>query len=97
MSNIVRKKQSSKRKTTLSRVATDLQFMGDVNFGILDETKDGLIVAYDSQSDKFVLLSADSILSEASSDSNLPDDFITVVENEVDLGALSNDIDGGVF
>jgi len=62
MSNIVRKKVEQKSKVTLSRVATDLKYMADVNFGELDSTQDGKLVSYDSTQNKFVLITADQVL-----------------------------------
>ena len=96
--SIVKKKTIQEQKVTLSRVATDLQYMGDVNFGELDETKDGLIVSYDSNTNKFVLITADEVLTDAASDNDLPDSFIDAVEEEINLGDISlQSLDGGAF
>ena len=56
---IVKKKTISEKRVTLTRVATDLQLMGDVNFGELGEDKDGLLVSYDAATDKFILVEGD--------------------------------------
>ena len=96
--SIVRKKQISEKKVTLARIATDLQLMGDVNFGDLDEDKDGLLVAYDSASDKFVLVNGDTLLLDSASDQDLPDEFVREVEDELSLGQIAiESLDGGAF
>ena len=96
--SIVRKKQISEKKVTLTRVATDLQLMGDVDFGNLDEDKDGLLVSYDAASDKFVLVDGDRLLLDSISDQDLPDEFVREVEDELSLGQIAIDnLDGGPF
>lgn len=97
MSNIIRKKNQSNKKVTLSRVATDLQYMGDVDFGTLDSSKDGLLVSYNSSTDRFEFISPDRILSDSVSDSDVPDVFVRNLEDEIDLGALTTNLDGGSF
>ena len=112
MAKVVKKPQSSSRvvlkaatsgsggskKVDSQRPITTLEQMGDVNFGALDSSKDNLIVTYDSNTDKFILISADQMLSVSAEDQNLPDDFITQVENELDLGNIQLDnLDGGAF
>jgi len=88
----------SSRKVDSQRPITTLEQMGDANFGTLDSSKDNLIVSYDSNTDKFILVSADQILSTSVDDQDLPDDFITQVENELDLGNIQLDnLDGGSF
>jgi hypothetical protein len=112
MAKVVKKAQSSSRvvlkaatsgssgskKVDSQRPITTLEQMGDVNFGSLDSSKDNLIVSYDSNTDKFILISADQMLSSSVEDLDLPDDFITQVENELDLGNIQLDnLDGGGF
>jgi len=97
MSNIVRKKVEQKSKVTLSRVATDLKYMADVNFGELDSTQDGKLVSYDSTQNKFVLITADQVLISSVEDNDVPDDFVRNLEDELDAGALTAGIDGGTF
>ena len=97
MSNIVRKKVEQKSKVTLSRVATDLKYMADVNFGELDSTQDGKLVSYDSTQNKFVLITADQVLISSVEDNDVPDDFVRNLEYELDAGALTAGIDGGTF
>lgn len=96
--SIVKKKTISEKKVTLTRVATDLQLMGDVDFGNLGEEQDGLLVAYDSASDKFVLVDGDTLLIDSASDQDLPDSFVREVEDELSLGQIAIDnLDGGSF
>ena len=72
--------------------------MGDVSFGTLNETSDGLIMSYDSASDKFVLVSPDQVLSRSSEDNDIPDDFVSQLEQELDLGTIQVEtLDGGTF
>lgn len=98
----IRKKQVSESGTKLNvqstRQPSIIQEMGDTAFGTLDSSKNGLLVSYDSGTDKFVLTSADSILSTSVDDSDLPDDFVTQLESELDLGTIQIDnLDGGTF
>lgn len=89
---------SGSRKVDSQRPITTLEQMGDANFGILDSSKDNLLVSYDSTTDKFILVSADEILSASAEDLDLPNDFVTQVENELDLGNIQLDnLDGGSF
>tara|TARA_B100001559_G_scaffold196133_1_gene164125 strand:+ start:32293 stop:32616 length:324 start_codon:yes stop_codon:yes gene_type:complete len=95
-------KVSKKRVVDLSvrsvREPSAIREMGDVKFGTLDATKDNLIVSYDSTSDKFILVTADDILSTSVDDSDLPDDFVEQIETDVDLGDISiTNFDGGNF
>ena len=72
--------------------------MGDTDFPALNSAADGLFITFDSVSEKFKLVDADTILSRAASDGDLPDTFITQVESEIDLGSLAvEDLDGGKF
>lgn len=109
MAKVVKKAQPSSRvvlkagsisskKVDSQRPITMLEQMLDVNFGALDSSKDNLIISYDSNIDKFVLVSADQILSTSAKDQDLPNDFITQVENELDLANIQIDnLDGGTF
>ena len=95
----VSKKQTTKSEVRNVRQPTTLGDMGDTSFGVLDETKDGLFVTFNNVTKKFELTTADILLERASEDSDLPDDFISQVEDEINLGNLevSGDIDGGAF
>ena len=98
ISNIVRKKDAKTSTVESIRQPSSIQDMGDTAFGQLDVTKDNLLVSYDSGSDKFILMSADELLSVAAEDSDLPDDFVEQLEQEVDLGEISiTSFDGGTF
>jgi len=97
ISNVVKKKVEQTGKVTLSRVATDLRLMADVNFGELDSDQDGKIVSYDSSQNKFVLISADQVLIDSVDDDDVPDDFVRNLEDELDVAALTEGIDGGTF
>lgn len=94
----IKKKQEVKKEVQSLRQANLLAELGDVNFGTLNTSKDGLIVSYDSDTDEFVLISADQLLSVSAEDNDLPNDFIDVLETELDLGAVQLDsVDGGSF
>jgi len=98
ISNVVAKKAVITRAVQSARQPSIIQEMGDTAFGTLDSTKDGLLVSYDSTTDKFVLVTADQVLSTSAEDDDLPDDFITQLEQELDLGAVQIDkLDGGTF
>lgn len=72
--------------------------MGDTAFGELNATKDNLLVSYDSKSNKFILMTADELLSVAAEDNDLPDAFVKQVEQELDLGeTVIASFDGGTF
>ena len=79
------------------RQPSTIQEMGDVDFGILDASHDGKFITYDHQREVFVLTTADQLLEQAVEDANLGDAFIDVLEQEIDLGVISEDIDGGGF
>jgi len=98
ISRVIQKKPLEKPPIKSVRQPSIIQEMGDTAFGELDSTKDGLLVSYDSVTDKFVLVTADQVLSTSSEDNDLPDDFITQLEQELDLGTIQIDnLDGGAF
>ena len=94
---IVRRVSSSKKEVRSVRSPSRIAEQGDVNFGTLDATKDGSLVSYDSATNKFVLITADELLSASASDQVLPDDFIDILEEELDLGNIVDNLDGGTF
>lgn len=95
---IVKKAQKKNLTVRSVRQPSAIREMGDVKFGNLDVSKDNLVVAYDSTSDKFILVTADDLLSVSAEDNDIPDTFITQLEQEIDLGEISiTDIDGGFF
>ena len=90
--------RSQPTKVVSQRSSNTLEELGDTDFGTLDESKDGMMVAYDSDNDKFILITADNVLEESASDDDIPDEFIDQVEAEVDLGTIAlDDLDGGVW
>lgn len=96
--NTIRKKEQSKPTVQSVREPSSISEMGDTDFGTLDETKDGLIVSYDSANDKFILTTADQLLSASADDGDIPDDFVTTLEGELNLGQIQIDnLDGGQF
>lgn len=96
--NIILKKDPPKPPVRSIKQPSAVREMGDVDFGDLNASKNGLLVAYDSTSNKFILTSPDKILSTSVEDNDLPDDFITQLEQELDLGTIQIDnLDGGVF
>jgi len=98
ISNITRKKEVKTSTIESIRQPSSIQDMGDTAFGKLDATKDNLLVSYDSGSNKFVLTTPDELLSVAAEDNDLPDAFVTQLEQELDLGEISvTSFDGGTF
>ena len=72
--------------------------MGDTDFGTLDETKDGLIISFDQETQTFVLVTPDALLDRVVEDNDISDAFIQQIEQEINLGDVSIDvIDGGKF
>ena len=99
MASIVVKKSTNPRSVTSQLQRTKLSDMTDASFGTLDASSDGKFVSYDESIKKFTLVSADDLLTESIGDNDLPDAFISVVEDQIDLGEVSgsNNVDGGTF
>lgn len=96
--SIIRKKATTSRKVASVTQASRVEELTDTNFGTLDSTKDGLVIAYDSATDKFVLVSADTVLNTTTDDSNISNTFVTQLESQLDLGQIAaSDLDGGTF
>ena len=97
--NTVAKKQKvSKASVRSFRSPSQLEEMGDTAFGALNASKDGLIVTYDSTTDKFVLTDPDEALNVAASDGDISDEFVSQLEDELDFGAIqAGDVDAGSF
>jgi len=94
----ITQKKAAKVTVQSVREPSSLQDMGDIDFGTLDSTKDGYVISYDSAADKFVLITADDLLTTAAEDSNLDDSFISAIESEIDLGRVATtSLDGGTF
>lgn len=110
MARVVRKSSGSRVvKTSTSKSSADtpnvrstrqpslLREMGDAEFGTLNSSKNGYVITYDSVTDDFMLISADEVL-VTSTQTPVPDEFITQLEQQIDLGTVQiNDIDGGSF
>ena len=96
--SIIRKKATTSRKVASVIQASRVEELTDTNFGTLDSTKDGLVIAYDSATDKFVLVSADTVLNTTIDDSNISNTFVTQLESQLDLGQIAtSNLDGGTF
>ncbi len=96
--NVAKKKEPPKPTVQSVREPSIISEMGDTSFGELDATKDGLIVSYDNNSNKFILTTADQLLGVSAEDTDLPDDFVRTLESELNLGQIQLDnLDGGAF
>jgi hypothetical protein len=94
----ITKKRTVRASVASTRQKTLVQELVDTDFGELDASKDGLIVAYDAETDKFILKTPDQLLSKSADDSILPDDFVSTLEGELNLGQIQvESLDGGVF
>jgi len=77
---------------------TRIRDLDNANFGTLNASKNGYVVSYDSASNTFILISTDNVLEESVADNDLPNDFIDVMETEIDLDNVKfNGVDGGSF
>ena len=97
-SKVINKRPPDAPKVRSARQPSTLQEMGDTNFGTLDSSKDGLFVTFNNDTSLFELISADDLLVRAVEDNDIADQFIEVLESEIDLGEVTTtDIDGGAF
>ena len=73
--------------------------MGDANFGTLNNSKNKHLVAYDASQNKFVMKSMDDVFSSVQVlDGDLPDDFVTQIEAEINVDNMElGKVDGGSF
>lgn len=77
---------------------TQIRTITNVDFGTLNGTKNKHLIKYNATSEKFEMISADNLLSNAATDNDLPDEFINVVELQVDPDSLTFEgADGGTF
>lgn len=98
ISKIAKKKEAAKPLVQSVREPSIISEMGDTSFGELDASKDGLIVSYDAVTDKFILKTADQLLSASAEDANVPDEFVRALEGELNLGQIQvESLDGGSF
>lgn len=98
-SSIIRKKDDASNIVTSAGGGgvqpKTLRELNDVNFGILDNSKDGFIVSYNTDNDKLELISPDNLLDESAADDDLPDAFVTRLAIEANIQTSS--VDGGTF
>jgi len=74
---------------------TRLRDLNDTDFGTLNQSKNKNVMCYNHSKGKFDIIPADEVLSTSTEP---PQDFIDVVESEVDVNNIVFDgIDGGVF
>lgn len=76
------------------------QFRGFVNANtpILNNTRNKFLMRYNATDNKFDLVSADSFIDTSTTDSNIPDTFVTQAEQQIDATNIDvGDIDGGTF
>ena len=92
---VVLKKTTETKSVSSLRPVTTFEGLNDIE---IPTPQDGQVLVYDSSLDKFILVDPDSLLTESVSDNDLPDEFITQLENELDLGQIQVDtLDGGSF
>ena len=97
MASIVVKKSTNPRSVTSQLQRTKLSDMSDTSFGTLDASSDGKFISYDENINKFTLVSADDLLIESVEDNDLPNEFVSIVEDQIDLGEVTGNVDGGTF
>jgi hypothetical protein len=79
-------------------MASRVRDLKDTNFSTLDNTKNKNIIKYDFSSGKFVIISSDQWLSISAEDNDVPNDFASVVQQEVNPNnILLKSVDGGSF
>lgn len=92
---VVLKKPTTARKVASLRPVSSVEELNDVN---ISSPQDGHVLVYDSSTDGFTLVDPDSLLTQSVSDNDLPDEFISQLESELDLGQIQVDtLDGGGF
>jgi len=98
---IIRKKPENKISVRSTRQPSSLAEMGDTSFGeiSLSDIQDGFLLSYNSETDKFDLISVDDALTISAEDQDISDPFVEQLEKELDLGVIADvgDIDGGSF
>jgi hypothetical protein len=97
---IIRKKTERKINVRSVRQPSSLAEMGDTSFGetTLSNIQDGYLLSYNSDTDKFDLVSADDLLAISAEDQDISDPFVTQLEKELDLEDVTDiNLDGGSF
>lgn len=75
---------------------TRLRDLTNTDLQNLNSTKNKYVLRYSASSDKFDIISTDTIVSAAST--ALPDSFVTQVEQEIDVNKVTfRGLDGGTF
>ena len=80
----------TQEKTVVAEFLSDL---ADVSVSNLPG-KDKYVLAYDAGIGKYTLISADAVLSNSVDDNNIPDDFVDVLDTDLDNRI---DVDAGTF
>lgn len=92
------KKSTTGSSVRSTRQPSTIEEMGDTSISSLGPAQDGFLLSYNASIDKFELVDADTVVTRSIEDENLPQDFIDVVESQLDLGEVAvGDIDGGAF
>ena len=90
-------RRSGTKKFTVTQektvVAENLSELADVSVSDLPGS-DKFVLAYNASLAKFELIPADSVLTAAAADADLPDSFVTQLETDLDNQI---DLDGGSF
>ena len=76
-----------------------LNGLEDTNFGTLGSSKNKHLVVYDATQGAFVVKSMDDVLASTQVlDNDLPDDFVSQIESELDTSNMDlGEVDGGSF
>ena len=70
----------------------------NVNFGVLNNSKNKHLVKYDVSTNQYSLIPMDTVLTNVGQSQEIPQSFIDQVEEEVDAANMDFDgIDGGSF
>ena len=77
---------------------TRVRDLNDTDLQNLNNSKNKYVLRYNADLDKFDVVSVDSILSETSTDLDVPDDFVTQVEDQVNVNNIGfSGVDAGTF
>lgn len=71
----------------------------NINVPVLDNSTNKYLIKYNASSGVFDLVSTDSLIDKSLEDNNVPDSFVTQLEQQIDTENISQqiDIDGGSF
>lgn len=77
---------------------TQIRGISNVAFGTLNGSKNKHLIKYNATSETFEMISADNLLLNAATDNDLPNEFVNLVESQVDPNSLTFEgADGGTF